>query len=172
MGVLSYYLSWIIVYRFTSTSQHISLCTPQCMHTYNAKITNAIHMLYTYKLLFLCACSHICMIVYSACALQTAYNSAGGQSQTSSSCLRSCAPIHHTSSSTVSCYAAEHAVTNACAVQPKQRAVQPCNITTSALCHHANALSTFPNSKISFPQIGVSQHICCMCRHHVKNGKI
>ena len=61
------------------------------------------------------ACSHIYIIIYSTDAVPNAYNSACGQSHTSSNCPCSCASLHHTSPCAVSCYAAEHITSSACA---------------------------------------------------------
>ena len=56
-----------------------------------------IHAIYVHIQLPMHAYSCICIILYRADAEQTARNSASGWNRTSSSCLCSCAPLHHTS---------------------------------------------------------------------------
>ena len=55
-----------------------------------------IHTIHMHIHTFMHANSKICTIEYCADAVQTARNSASGWNQTSSSCLCSCAPLHHT----------------------------------------------------------------------------
>ena len=81
--------------------QHPRPCTtnlPACTtaHSYlhyEDYICNA-HAICAGICLFIYACSHTCMTVYSADAVQTARSSASGWNLTRSSCLCNCAPLH------------------------------------------------------------------------------
>ena len=85
--------------------------------------------------------------------------SASGWNRTSSSCLCSCAPLHHTSTIAVICYATKSATISTSAICPKHCAMQQRNIAIGAACQYANTAGACPTSDTYRPEVGVSQHI-------------
>ena len=83
--------------------------------------------------------------------------SASGWNRTSSSCLCSCAPLHHTSTIAVICYATKSATISTSAICPKHCAMQQRNIAIGAACQYANTAGACPTSDTYRPEVGVSQ---------------
>ena len=79
------------------TTYHPYKLLHKCQHASWELRTQHTHYIYAYTLIHACQFSNS-TIMCSAFAVQAVRNSASGWGQTSSSCLCSCAPLHHASS--------------------------------------------------------------------------